>query len=53
MKINEEMTSLAVREQLSHFRFEKLTKEKAKNSLEWWRVHEVQLPYVGFVVDKF
>ncbi len=27
----------------------KLLKKRQKNPLEWWRVHEVQFSYVGFV----
>jgi len=46
------MTSLMVKEQLNHFRFKKVTKEKAKNPLEWWRVHKVQFLYVGFMAQQ-
>jgi hypothetical protein len=36
---------------LNHFRFKKVTKEKAKNPLEWWRVHEVEFSYVGSHIE--
>ncbi len=51
MKTHEKMASL-VKEQLNHFMLKKVTKE-VKNPLEWWRVHEVQFSYVGFVTTNF
>jgi hypothetical protein len=33
MEIKEEMTLLMVKKQLNHFRFKKITKEKAKKSI--------------------
>jgi hypothetical protein len=36
---------------LNHFKFKKVI-EEGKNPLEWWRVHEVQFLYVGFVIQQ-
>ncbi len=49
MKTNEEMASSMVKEQLTHFMLKKVINEEAKNPSEWWKMHEVQFSYVGFV----
>jgi hypothetical protein len=53
MKTNEEMASSMMKEQLNHFMLKKVTKEEVKIPLEWWRVHEIQFSYVGFVSTNF
>jgi len=52
MEINEEMTSSLVKNLLNHFKFKKVIDEEAKNSLKWWKVHEVQFLYVEFVAQE-
>jgi hypothetical protein len=41
-----------VKEQLNHFRIKKVTKEECKDPLAWWKTHEIQFSYVGFVTQQ-
>jgi hypothetical protein len=41
MKTNEEMATIVVKKQLSHFLIKKVIDEECKNPLAWWRLHEV------------
>jgi hypothetical protein len=52
METNEDMTLLVVKEQLTHFRIEKIIEEKCKDPLTWWRTHEVHYSYVEFVAPQ-
>jgi hypothetical protein len=52
METNEEMASLMVEEQFNHFKVKKIIEEEAKNPLGWWRVHEAQFSYLGFVAQQ-
>jgi hypothetical protein len=52
MDTNDEMASLVVKKQLNHFKVKKVMKEEAKHPLTWWRVHEVQFLYVGFLAQQ-
>lgn len=52
MEIDDKMALAVLKEQFNHFRVKKITKEEGKNPLTWWRAHEVQFWYVGFVAQK-
>ncbi len=52
METSEEMASLIVKEQLNHLWVKKVIEEECKNSLAWWKLLEVQQPYVGFVAQQ-
>ncbi len=49
MDTDEDMALSVVKEQLTHFRIKKVTKEECKDPLAWWKAHEVQFSYVEFV----
>jgi len=52
IETDEDMKLSMVKEQLNHFRIKKVTKEECKDPLAWWRTHEIQFSYVGFIVWK-
>ncbi len=52
MEINEEIASSLVKKLLNHYKFKKVIKEEAKNSLKWWKMHELQFLYVEFVAQQ-
>jgi hypothetical protein len=52
METNEEMASSMVEEQFNDFRVKKVIEEEAKNPLGWWRIHEAQISYLGFVAQQ-
>jgi hypothetical protein len=52
MDIDENMTLLVVKEQLTHFKIEKVTDDEYKDLLAWWRTQERHFSYVGFVPRK-
>ncbi len=52
METSEEMASLIVKEQLNHLWVKKVIEEECKNSLAWWKLLEVQQPYVRFVAQQ-
>jgi hypothetical protein len=49
MDTNEDMALLVVKEQLTHFKINKVTKKEFKDPLAWRKAHEVQFSYVKFV----
>ncbi len=52
MEIDEDMALSMVKEQLTHFRIKKVIEQESKDSLSWWRAHEVHYSYVGFVAQQ-
>ncbi len=52
IKIDEGMALSMMKEQLNHFKIKKVTKEECKDPLSWWRTHEIQFSYVGFVAPQ-
>jgi hypothetical protein len=49
MKSVDDMALSMVKEQLTHLRTKKVDEEEFKNLMAWWKTHEVQFSYVGFV----
>ncbi len=41
MDMDEDMALLVMKEQLTHFKIKKVTKEECKDPLAWWKAHEV------------
>jgi hypothetical protein len=52
MEIDEDMALSVVKEQLTHFKIKKVIEDECKDSLAWWRAHEVHYSYVGFVAPQ-
>jgi hypothetical protein len=49
---NEDMALLVVKEQLTHFKINKVTEEECKYLFAWWKAHEVNFFYVEFVAQQ-
>jgi hypothetical protein len=43
------MALSVVKEQLNHFKIKKVMEEEFKDPSTWWRTHEIQFSYLGFV----
>jgi len=46
------MALSTVKEWLTHFKIKKVTVKECKDHLGWWKTHEVQFSYIGFVAQQ-
>jgi len=52
MDMDEDMALSIVKEQLTHFRVNKVTNDECKDLLAWWKAEEGHFSYVKFVVHQ-
>jgi hypothetical protein len=52
MDMDEDLGLLVMKEQLNTFRI-KVIREECNNPLSWWKMHEAQFFYVGFLARQF
>jgi hypothetical protein len=50
MEINEDMALSIVKEQLTHFRIQKVIEKECQDPSTWFKAHEQKNSYVGFVI---
>jgi hypothetical protein len=50
MEINEDVALPIVKEQLTHFKIQKVIQKECQDPLAWWKAHEQKNSYVGFVI---
>jgi hypothetical protein len=52
MDKDEDIALLVVKKQLTHCKNKNITKQECKDLLAWWKAHQVQFSYVGFVAQQ-
>jgi hypothetical protein len=52
MESDGDMVLSVVKGHLTHVKITKVNEEECKDPLAWWKTHELQFSYVGFVAQQ-